>query len=64
MEYSEFSPELWDYIFNEVVLNRIVPKWVDRTGGPDSDAVALFNKEASPIVGVKINPDGSASLVE
>ncbi|MYC39376.1 MAG: hypothetical protein F4X66_21065 [Chloroflexi bacterium] len=64
LEYSEFSPELWDYIFNEVVLNRIVPKWVDRTGGPDSDAVALFNKEASPIVGVKINPDGSASLVE
>ena len=62
--YSEFSPELWDYIFNEVVLNRIVPKWVDRTGGPDSDAVALFNREASPIVGVKINPDGSASVVE
>ena len=64
LEYSEFSPELWDYIFNEVVLNRIVPKWVERTGGPDSDAVALFNDKASPIVGVKINPDGSASVIE
>ena len=64
LEYSEFSPELWDYIFNEVVLNRIVPKWVERTGGPDSDAVALFNDKASPIVGVRINPDGSASVIE
>ena len=64
LQYSEFSPELWDHILNEVVLNRIVPKWVERTGGPDSDAVALFNKEAAPIVGVRINPDGSASLIE
>ena len=64
LEYSEFSPELWDYIFNEVVLNRIVPKWVERTGGPDTDAVALFNEKAAPVVGVKINPDGSASIIE
>ncbi len=64
LEYSEFSPELWDYIFNEVVLNRIVPKWVERTGGPDSDAVALFNEKAADVVGVKINPDGTASLIE
>ena len=64
LEYSEFSPELWDYIFNEVVLNRIVPKWVERTGGPDSDAVALFNEVASPVVGVRINPDGSASTID
>ena len=64
LEYSEFSPELWDYIFNEVVLNRIVPKWVERTGGPDSEAVALFNEKAAPIVGVRINPDGSASVIE
>ncbi len=32
---------------------------------PDQrQAVALFNDKASPIVGVKINPDGSASVIE
>ncbi len=62
LEYSEFSPEVKDYIFNEVVLNRIIPNWVKRTGGPESEGVKLFNELVGPIVGVQINPDGTASV--
>ena len=43
-----------------VALNTILPNWVERTGGPDSDAVNLYNEKVAPIVGVTINPDGSA----
>jgi TRAP-type C4-dicarboxylate transport system substrate-binding protein len=45
----------------ETALDKIVPNWVDRLGGTDTEGVRLFNEIASPILGVKINPDGSAS---
>ena len=55
--------------FSEAVLNRmrqsaienVVPAWVDRTGGPDSDAVRLFNEVVGPIININIDPDGSVS---
>jgi len=45
----------------ETAINKIVPNWVDRLGGTDTEGVRLFNEIATPILGVKINPDGSAS---
>ena len=55
--------------FSDAVLNRmrqsaienVVPAWVDRTGGPDSDAVRLFNQVVGPIININIDPDGSVS---
>ena len=39
----------------------MIPNWVERNGGVDSEAAKLFNDKVGPIVGVTINADGSAS---
>ena len=59
MTHEPFSDEVQGRM-REVALNTILPNWVERTGGPDSDAVNLYNEKVAPIVGVGINPDGSA----
>ena len=45
---------------------NVIPRWVDRAGGPYSQGLdrinALFNGYVYPIVNVYINPDGSASI--
>ncbi len=41
-----------------------MPRWVERAGGADSEAVRIFNEKVSLVVGVKINDDGTASKVE
>ena len=62
MTYNPFSPEIREYLFEEVALKRVVPQWVNRVGGPQTEAVALFNKTVGPVAGITINPDGTASL--
>lgn len=55
--------------FSDAVLNRmrqsaienVLPNWAERTGGPDSDAVRLFNQVVGPSINININPDGSVS---
>lgn len=59
MEHIAFSPEI-EAKLREIALDSIVPNWVKRVGGYDTDAVRLFNDVVAPILGVKINPDGSA----
>ena len=59
LEYRPFSPELQDYAFENAVLGALMPSWVERVGGPDQPIVDVFNEKVGPIVGVKINPDGS-----
>ncbi len=63
MTYNPFSEEVRNFLFEEVALKRVVPQWVNRVGGPDTEAVALFNKTVGPVAGIRINPDGSASLI-
>ena len=60
MEHLPFTPEIKEAI-KAAVLDRIVPNWAARAGGYDSEAVKIYNDKVAPIVGVKINPDGSAS---
>jgi len=62
MEHIPFTPEIKKAI-KEAVLDRIVPNWATRAGGYDSEAVKIYNAKVAPIVGVKINPDGSASTL-
>ena len=64
MTYIPFSDELKDYMFEEVGLKRVIPNWVSRVGGYDTEAVEIFNKTVGPVAGVRVNPDGSASLIE
>ena len=59
LEYKPFSPELEAYAFENAVLGALMPGWVERVGGADHSIVRVFNEKVGPIVGVKINPDGS-----
>lgn len=57
--YRPFTPELQEYAFNNAVLGALMPEWVKRVGGADHPIVEVFNEKVGPIVGVKVNPDGS-----
>ena len=59
LEYREFDPALQEYAFENAVLGALMPSWVERVGGPNEPVIAVFNEKVGPIVGVKINPDGS-----
>ena len=64
MEHIPWDEEMYAYILNEVVIGQMIPNWVGRVGGYDTDEVRLFNEKFGPIAGVVINPDGTATLVE
>ena len=38
----------------------MLPKWVERTGGPDSEAVDIYNEKAARLIGVRVGADGMA----
>ena len=63
MIYTPFNDEIKKHLFEEVALNYVIPQWVNRVGGYDTEAVELFNKNVGPVAGIKINPDGTASLI-
>ena len=63
MIHRPFSDEVQEKM-REVALNTILPNWVERTGGPNSDAVQLFNEKVAPIIGVAVNPDGTAKELD
>ena len=64
MIYTPFSEEVRAFLFEEVALKYVIPQWVNRVGGYDTEAVELFNKNVGPVAGIVINPDGTASLLE
>ena len=58
--YSEFSPEMHQ-ILKDAAVSEVLPKWIERAGGPDSEAGQLYNRLVAPISGVVVNPDGTAT---
>ena len=58
--YSEFSPQMHQ-ILKDAAVNEVLPKWIERAGGPDSEAGRLYNDLIAPISGVVVNPDGTAT---
>ena len=64
MTYTPFNDEIKKHLFEEVALNYVIPQWVNRVGGYETEAVELFNKNVGPVAGIIINPDGTASLVD
>ena len=60
MTHSDFPDDVKAKM-RETAINVIIPNWIDRVGGPDSRAVRIFNEKVGPLVGVGINPDGSAT---
>jgi TRAP-type C4-dicarboxylate transport system substrate-binding protein len=63
MEWIKFSPEIASAI-RQTAIDVILPQWVERAGGPDTEAVQIFNKLIGPIINVQVNPDGSASAIK
>ena len=59
MEYVEFTPEIQEALY-QAGRNNVLPKWVERTGGPNSEAVQIYNEKAAPIIGVRVGADGQA----
>ncbi len=59
MEYIEFTPELTAAL-RQASIDVVSPNWVDRSGGPNSDAVKMFNDFVGPIIGVTIDANGKA----
>lgn len=60
MNYSALPPEIHDEIF-EANLVSVLPRWVERAGGPHSEAVRIFNEIIGPIIDVQIYADGSVA---
>ena len=63
MEYHDFPDDVKAQM-RVAALETIIPNWVGRAGGPNSEGVQIFNDKVGPIVGVVINPDGTASETE
>jgi len=63
LEYIAFTPEMKEIQANKAVPIHVLPNWIKRVGGPDTDIVRLFNEKIAPIVGLKINDDGTTSPV-
>jgi TRAP-type C4-dicarboxylate transport system substrate-binding protein len=59
MEFIEFTPEIQTAL-RQAAIDVVIPNWVDRTGGPNSDAVTMFNDFVGPILGVTIDSNGKA----
>ena len=59
MEFMEFTDEV-KATLKAASVELVVPNWVDRTGGPNSEAVQMFNTYVSPILGVNIDASGKA----
>ena len=59
MEFIEFSQSLKDALL-QASIDVVIPSWVDRNGGPDSEGAKMFNDFVGPIVGVRIDENGKA----
>ena len=59
MEYIPYDDAMLEFIFNDVVLGRILPNWIKRVGPTE---IALFNKAVAPYAGVTIESDGSITV--
>ncbi len=61
MEYLEFSPELRAQS-DLAVVERVIPNWAKRVG-LDSPWINIFNEKMGPVVGYRIEPDGSVTKI-
>ena len=53
-----FSAEL-QALSDQAVLNNVVPGWINRVGDLSDPIFAIFNEKVTPIVNIRIEPDGT-----
>ena len=60
MEFVPFSEEMTFRSLNTAVMEHVVPAWVNRVGDTNHIIIAeTFNNKVGPIVGLRIEADGS-----
>ena len=60
MEFVPFSDEMNFRSLNTAVMEHVVPAWVNRVGDTSHPIIAdSFNNKVGPIVGLRINTDGT-----
>ncbi|MDA1129792.1 MAG: TRAP transporter substrate-binding protein DctP [Chloroflexi bacterium] len=60
MTHANFTIEMLA-IMKDAAASSVIPKWANRAGGPDSEAVKLYNEKIAPITGLTVEADGSVS---
>ena len=63
MQYIQLTPELKD-LARQAALTSVLPQWVNRAGGPVSEAARIFNAKVAPIVKMEITDEGEARDLE
>ena len=62
LEPVPLSPSLLDHSFNIAAKDYVIPAWVELVGDPNDPIITdTFNNKIGPIVGLRINPDGTVS---
>ena len=60
MEFVPFSDEMTFRSLNTAVMEHVVPAWVNRVGDTNHTIIAdTFNNKVGPIVGLRIESDGT-----
>ena len=60
LELIPFSPETLSHSFETAAMERVIPAWMSRMGPAGDPFIAgTFNPKLGPIVGLRIEPDGS-----
>jgi len=63
LTYQPFNEEVMTHMKDVAVMQHVIPGFVNRVGGGDSDIIKLFNEKVAHIVGLRINSDGSTEAV-
>ncbi len=58
MTHANFTPEMLAIIKN-AAQSSVIPKWAERAGGFESEAVQLYNEKVGPVTGLYVIADGS-----
>lgn len=60
LELIPFSPEMLNYSFETAATEHVIPAWMRRMGPAGRQFIAgTFNPKLGPVVGLRIEPDGS-----
>ncbi len=59
MEYIEFNDELVESM-RQAAITKVLPNWIDRAGGPNSEAAQIYNDKVAPLLRVRVLADGTA----
>ena len=61
MTFLEWSPEMKQYVYENVALGRVLPNWIVRVG---PEEIAIWNEHVAPWAKVQIEADGTLTFLE